>query len=174
MNSNTIINYTFRWILILTVQVLLLKRIDMMGGWFYYMSILLYPILIIILPLRLSTITVMAIGFLTGLYIDMFYDSLGVHASACVFLGFTRGIVLAIISPREGYNVSYSPTIHQFGLLWFVRYTSILMGLFLFFYFSMEAFTFYYIFDIIGKTIISFIVSMIFIIIYMFIFNPKE
>ena len=127
-----------------------------------------------LLPLRYSTVAVMTIGFFTGLVVDVFYDSIGVHASACVFLGFIRPFAFSMLSPREGYNVNLSPTLNQFGMGWFVRYAGILLTAFLFFYFSVEAFTFVKILDILAKTIVSFFTTMIFIMVYMMIFNPKE
>lgn len=163
-----------RWVVFILVQVLILNRIAFFDGWLHDMSILFYPLFIMLLPLRFSTVMVMTIGFCTGLIVDIFYDSLGIHASACVFLGFIRPIVFSLLSPREGYNVNLSPTLNQFGIGWFVRYASILLAAFLFFYFSVEAFTFVKIGDILAKTIISFVTTMVFIMVFMMIFNPKE
>lgn len=172
--NNSIVQNVIRWVVFILIQVLILKRIAFFDGWLHYMSILFYPLFIMLLPLRFSTVVVMTIGFFTGLIVDVFYDSPGIHASACVFIGFIRPIVFSLLSPREGYNVNLSPTLNQFGLGWFVRYASILLAAFLFFYFSVEAFTFVKIGSILAKTIISFVATMIFIMVYMMIFNPKE
>ena len=172
--NNTIIQNVVRWVVFILLQVLILKRMELFGGTLQYMSILFYPLFIMLLPLRYSTVAVMTIGFFTGLVVDVFYDSIGVHASACVFLGFIRPLAFSMLSPREGYNVNLSPTLNQFGMGWFVRYAGILLAAFLFFYFSVEAFTFVKILNILAKTIISFFTTMIFIMVYMMIFNPKE
>ena len=172
--NNLSVQVGIRWLVFILLQVLLLKRMELFGGVLQHMSILFYPLFIMLLPLRLSTVTVMTIGFFTGLIVDIFYDSIGVHASACVFLGFIRPFAFSVLSPREGYNVNLSPTLNQFGIGWFIRCSSILLSLFLFFYFSVEAFTFVKILDILAKTIVSFFATMIFIMVYMMIFNPRE
>jgi hypothetical protein len=100
------------------------------------------------------------IGFVVGFTMDMFYNSPGVHMSASVFTAFIRPYVLKYIEPRGGYNVNDSPVSAHLGFTWYITYTSILMLAHLFFYFSIEVFTFYYILEIWLKTLFSFIFSM--------------
>jgi len=97
-----------------------------------------------------------------------------VHASASVFTAFCRPFVLYQLEPPGGYNINYSPTKSRQGLPWFLRYSGTLMLGHMFFYFSVEAFTFFYIVDILLKTFFGFIFSMIFVLIITFIFNPKD
>ncbi len=172
--NNAIVQNVIRWVAFVLIQVLVLKQIEINTSWFHYMSILFYPLFIILLPLRYSTINVMVIGFFTGLIVDVFYDSIGVHAASCVFLAFIRPFAFTILSPREGYSVDLSPTAHKLSFPWFVRFSGLLMLSFCFFYFSVEAFTFAYIGQILLKTGVSFIFSMILILAFMMIFNPKE
>lgn len=172
--SNLVLNNIFRFLGLVALQVLILKRIGL--GWdnAQYLHVLLYPLFILLLPLRTPKPAVMLLAFLLGITIDIFYDSPGIHASASVFIGFARSFVLKQLEPRGGYNVNFSPTRQRMGIEWFLRYASIMMAAHLFFYFSVEAFTFYYIVDILLKTLVSFVASMVFIIIYMFLFNPLD
>lgn len=172
--NNVIVQNIIRWFLLVFFQVLIFKRIELNGGIFHYLQIILYPLFIILLPLRISSFLVMALAFVTGVVVDIFYDSIGVHAAALVFLAFIRPVVLSVLEPREGYNVNYSPTKKKLGMLWFMQYAGILIGAFLFFYFSVEAFTFVYIGDILLKTVLSFLVTMSFIAMYMLIFDPEQ
>jgi len=172
--NNAIVQNAIRWVAFVLIQVLILKQMEVTTGWFHNMSILFYPLFIILLPLRYSTISVMIIGFFTGLIVDVFYDSIGIHAASCVFLAFFRPFAFTILSPREGYNVDLSPTAHKLSFPWFIRFSGILMFSFCFFYFSVEAFTFVFIGQILIKTILSFIFSMILILAFMMIFNPKQ
>ena len=173
MSSITITN-GFRFIGLLLLQALILKRISI--GWegYLYINILLYPLFILLLPFKTPAPLVIFLGFILGLAVDLFYSSPGIHASALVFTSFLRGIVLDQMEPRGGYNLTFSPTKERMGFNWFMRYSSILMLLHLFFYFSVEVFTFVYIFSILLKTFFSFIFSMLFVIIVMFLFNPKD
>jgi hypothetical protein len=127
-----------------------------------------------LLPLRTPKALVIFLSFVIGLTVDFLYDTLGVHASAAVFTGFVRSLVLKMFEPRGAYNMSYSPTIARMGLAWFVRYAAILMFAHIFFYYSVEAFTFVYIADILIKTFVSFFASMVFIMIFQLLFNPQE
>ena len=114
------------------------------------------------------------IGFALGLVIDLFYESPGVHMSACVFIAFVRPWVLKAMEPRGGYPVNSNPNAHDFGLVWFMQYSAILLALFLFFYFSVEVFTYARFFEILLKTLSSFVVSFLAILFYITIFNPRN
>ena len=173
MNS-TIITNIVRFVSLVLLQGLVFKNIGV--GWetFPYLHIIVFPLFILLLPLRTPKTLVIFLAFVIGISVDFLYDTLGVHASAAVFTGFARSLVLRMLEPRGAYNMSYSPTIAKMGLGWFVQYVSILMFVHIFFYFSVEAFTFVYIVDILIKTFVSFFASMVFIMIFQLLFNPKE
>lgn len=165
MKNNTV-RYIVWFIILTLLQVTVFRHINF--GWsnFNYVHIFIYPIFILILPLRTPTSVIMLSAFVMGLIIDIFYDSYGVHASALVFMGFMRMIVLNLMEPREGYSVNAHPTISEHGISWYLIYSSIMLFLFLFFYFSVEAFTYVYFFTIWLKTIFSLFFSYIFVIIH--------
>jgi hypothetical protein len=112
-------------------------------------------------------------AFVLGIAVDMFYDSPGLHASALVLLAYIRKYILKFLEPVDGYSIESTPTIRKYGFNWFLIYSSLLMFIHLFVFFSLEAFSFVYFFDIILKTIFSFIFSQIIIIVYVLILNPK-
>ncbi len=173
MNS-TIFKNIVRFVLLVLVQVLVFSRINIGGDNFNYAQVFIYPIFIMLLPIRtLHTVSIL-LGFLLGFTIDIFYNSLGVHASACVFMAFIRPYVLSALEPRGGYNVNLSPTKSHFGFPWFAIYSGILLFAHLFFYFSVEAFTFYYFWEIMLRTILSFFISAFFVIMYQYLFDPRE
>lgn len=169
--NNAIFTNGLRFIGLLLLQVLVFQGFSLS---FTYIHIIIFPIFILLLPIQTPRTLVIFLGFVIGLSVDIFYGSLGVHASATVFTAFIRQPVMALLEPRGGYNVNFSPTKQRMGLDWFVQYSGILMFIHLFFYFSVEAFTFFYIGTILLKTVISFVLSMIFIIMYQFIFNPLD
>lgn len=173
MNSIILANL-YRFIGLVLLQGLVFQSIG--TGWegFPYLYVIVFPIFIFLLPLRAPLPLIILLGFVTGLFVDIFYDTLGLHASAAVFTAYARSIVLKILEPRGGYNVNLSPTAQNPGIRWFFQYSAILMFLHLFFYFSVEAFTFVFLLDILKKTIVSFMVSMLFIAIFQLIFNPRE
>ncbi len=172
--SNIVATNGLRFIIFVLIQVLVLKGIDIGGANFNYISIIIYPLFIILLPLRTPHSILVLLGFLLGMCIDIFYDSYGIHASASVFSGYIRPYVLRLFAPKGGYNLNYSPVANRYGFNWFIAYAATMLFLHLFFYFSVDAFTFYYISDIALRTISTFIISLLIIIVYQVIFNPKE
>lgn len=173
MNS-TFLSNGARFLGLLLLQVLVLKRISFEFEDFNYINVIVYPVFILLLPIRTPHALLVFLGFLIGFSVDVFYDSLGVHASAGAFSAWIRPYVLSILEPRGGYNINHSPTKHRFGFVWFFQYALIIMLAHLAFYFSVEAFAFKYFITIILKTISSFLISMIFVIMYQFLFDPKD
>ena len=47
-----------------------------------------YLLIILHLPVNISTISLLVISFLVGLTVDMFYDTGGIHAVGTTFIGF--------------------------------------------------------------------------------------
>lgn len=173
MNNTTIIVHVVRFFVLAIAQVLIFKRIAFNWGDFAFIHFMIYPLFIILLPIKTPRPLVILSGFMIGLFVDLFYDSPGIHASAGVFTGYVRGLVLDFIEPYEGYNTNDSPTLVNMGLSWFMTFASILLGLHLFWYFSVEAFSFVYIFEILMNTIFSFIASFIIVMLVLLIFRPK-
>lgn len=174
MNRETL-RHIIRGILFLIVQVLILKRISSGNQWLWlYADIFIYPITILLLPIRMTRHYVILIGFLLGLFIDMFYDTVGVHAFALTAMAYARGIVLAYLEPRGGYQLTMSPTRHSMGINWLMAYTAICVFVFVFLYFTAEIFTFVYIGKILLKTFLTFLLSMMIIMGYHLLFNPRK
>lgn len=157
-------------VIIVLVQILLLKNIQIVVFDRFTLSVLIYPAVVVFLPVELRRSAVVLIAFFLGLFIDSFYDSPGVHTAALVLTGFFRGTILRLIEPRQGYrnNVAISPK--AYGLSWFLYYLGVLLFVHIFTYFSLDAFTFVYIVKILVNTLMSFIVSYLIITLYKMIF----
>jgi len=176
MNSKVILSNAFRFVLIVLLQVFILKHIGLTLYDRPSFQVLLYPLFLMILPLKMPRIALMLLGFLMGILIDLFYTPLGLHAGALVFTAYARHWILSLpfLKPRDGYNLNQSPTIKRMGRPWFLKYASLLLLLHTFVYFSLEAFTFAYIADILWQTFTSFGISIIFVFIFMEVFNPED
>lgn len=90
---------------------------------------LLYVSVILLLPIDMNGVAVMLWGLVLGLSIDLIYDTMGIHAAACVFMGFMRNYVLSANRPSGGYEPSMYPTISSMGFSWFFTYAVSLIGL---------------------------------------------
>jgi hypothetical protein len=130
--TTEIIKNIIRAVLLILLQVLVIQNINL-GP---YIIMLPYVLIILILPFETPRLLMLFLSFLTGLIIDFFYDSSGLHASACTLMGFARYYVLKYISPREGYEPGVRPTVEDMGLAWYLSYagTLVLLHHLLFFY----------------------------------------
>ena len=162
-----------RLILLILLQVLIFKQLNIGSVQFNYIQVIIYPLFLMLLPIGIGKGWLLIVSFAVGLAIDMFYDSPGVHASASVLTGFIRPFVLQLMEPRGGYKVNAIPTKAEFGDNWFLRYASLLLIAHLLIYFSMEVFTLTELDYILLKTFFTFLPSMLLIIIYMYILNPR-
>ncbi len=170
---NQVVKYIISFFLITLFQVLILKRIDINFNRFQYFHLIIYPLFMMILPIRTPKSLMVVIGFFLGLFIDFFYDSPGVHACAASLTAFLRSYVLKIIEPNEGYNTTAIPSIRTFTLGGFFIYASILLLVHLLVYFSLEAFSFIFIGEILLRTIFSFIISIILLMLIQLIFSRR-
>ena len=164
--NNPIIKNIIRAVIFILIQVLVLRRIGIGGASFNYISLLLYPIILVLLPMNTSRNILILSGFVLGIIIDFFYDSPGVHAATCTAIGFIRPYLLNILTPRGGYNVGYQLVPARYGYNWFLKYAGGLVFLHLLIYFSLLLFSPVYVVQILLRTISSFLFSMLFILIY--------
>jgi hypothetical protein len=65
----------------------------------------------------------MLAGFLLGFTVDIFYDSMGLHALATVMMAYLRNYWLSAITPQGGYENNATATIAANGLQWFLVYS---------------------------------------------------
>ncbi len=157
----------FRFIFLLLLQGLVLQGID-----FKYINIFVYPIFLFLLPLELPHGLLILFSFMMGISVDLFYNSFGLHAAAMVGLAFIRPLLCALVEPRGGYEVAQTLTKHSLGLRWFFKYSALLCFVHLFFVTVLEDLGFSWLW--LGRLLLGFVLSMILIILYQFIFNPKR
>jgi rod shape-determining protein MreD len=120
---NNVIRYSLLFIVLISVQVLLLNNIHL-GG---YINPFLYVALILVFPVRFPGIPLLLIAFVTGLLVDVFSNTMGMHAAATLFMAYSRPGILKLIAPREGYESEARPLIKEQGLAWFITYASIMV-----------------------------------------------
>lgn len=121
--------------LYLLAQVLLLKNLVLFNTSFCF----LYVAFILLLPIEINQLLLMGIAFLLGFSIDIFYDSLGLHALSLVLIAYLRNYWLSSITPQGGYDSGEGPTLAVNGFQWFLVYTIPMVFLHHFVLFFVEA-----------------------------------
>jgi rod shape-determining protein MreD len=157
---NKLTSNILRFILVIVLQVAILNNIDI-GG---YAKPFMYILFILLLPFETPKWLLLVSSFFIGIIIDIFSDSIGIHAFTSVFIAFLRPYVLQYFAPSEGYFLS-TPLKNNFGLAWFVRYITFLTIIHSIIFFFLEAFSFEFFFTSLLKAILSSIFTIILIII---------
>ena len=174
MNASSNMRIVIWGIVYLFIQVLIMRGINLGWGGAIYIQVLFYPIFLLTLPFRISNNGLLFIAFVFGMILDFFYDSPGVHTAACVFTAFVRKWVVAALEPRGGYGTTASPTFDNMGMGWFLSYSSILVFSHTLVYFCAEIFTIAYIGTILMKTIFTFLLSYVVILLFHYVISPID
>ncbi|WP_448702572.1 rod shape-determining protein MreD [Mucilaginibacter sp. AW1-3] len=134
--SRTILINLVRFIVLVFLQVFLFKNITL-----YNLSIP-YPyiLFILLLPFEIPNLALFPLAFLTGLTIDAFYDTPGLHAAACTLLAFVRVSFINITVQKDGFDNEPEPTLSIMGFRWFFTYILVLTLIHHFFLFNLEVF----------------------------------
>lgn len=117
---NTILRFSAIIFILILLQLLVLNNIQFSG----YINPYVYIMIVLLLPSVTPSWLLLIVSFLTGLIIDLFSGSPGMHASATLLAGFSRPFVLRLISPRDGYEAGSDLSMAAYGLRWFFIYTA--------------------------------------------------
>lgn len=156
-----VLRIILRFIVLVAIQVLVLNNIQL-GG---FINPYLYVLFLLRLPVRTPRLLLLVIAMATGLTIDMFQNTMGMHAMACVVLAYFRPGWLKIIAPRDGYETDAEPSIRKFGPGWFIAYASVMVLIHHLFLFYIEVFRFSEFFSTLLRVVLSSIVTLLLIII---------
>lgn len=159
----------FRFVFLILLQVWVLNNIQFSG----FINPYLYVLFILLLPFETPGWLVILLSFFLGLSVDMFTDTIGMHASASVFMGFARSYVLQSISPRDGYETGTYPRVYYYGILWFIKYALLLVFLHHLFLFTIEVFNFNTFHLVLLRTMLSTIFTTILVLLSQFIIFRK-
>jgi cell shape-determining protein MreD len=153
-------------LILILLQVLIVQNIRM-GS---YIILFPYVLFILLLPFETPKLVVLLCAFITGLTIDMFYDTAGMHAAACTLIGFLRYYILKLLSPREGYEPGHTPNVDSMGPVWFITYSALIIFIHHLFFFYMEIFRFSEFFSTFFRVILSTIGTFCFVYVVQFLF----
>lgn len=159
-----------RFVVLVGLQVTILNNIQLSG----YINPYLYILFILLFPVKFPKVPAMIIAFMLGLTIDMFTNTIGIHAAASVFMAYARPFVLKVFSPRDGYETDASPNIKDLGLQWWLAYSSVMVLIHHFALFYMEAFRFSEFFNTFVRILLSSVTTLFLILITQFLFGKSK
>ncbi|WP_299777264.1 rod shape-determining protein MreD [uncultured Formosa sp.] len=167
MNSN-VISQILKFIALVLVQVLILNHINFLG----YINPYLYIIFIILYPIKNNRLVLLLLSFLLGIIIDVFSDSGGIHAAACVTIAYMRPLAL-----KWSFGTVYEHQTIKFNNVDFgakLMYISILTGVHHLVLFLLEVFNFSETLLTLQKTLFSSIFTILQCVIVTIIFSKRS
>ncbi len=122
MSTQSLIKIIGAIVLYLFLQVFVVRNLVFfeVGFCFLYISVILF------LPNTVPVSGVLIIAFVVGLVIDIFSNTAGLHASACVLIAFLRSYILKILFPTRGLETELVISLEGLGTERFIRYIVIM------------------------------------------------
>lgn len=167
MNSIALVNI-FRFVLLLAIQILVFNNMDFWG----YVSAFPYILFIILYPVNGNKYGLLLSSFFLGIIMDLFCNSGGVHATACVLLAYFRPAFF-----KFSFGLSYEyQTIRLNDVLTPERFTFILLAVIThnFTLFILESFQISFILDVLLRTLLSTMFTIISCIILIYLIKPNK
>jgi len=168
------VNYIVKNIIRLLIFVLVQGLIFGQLNFGYGIHPMIYPLFIILLPFDTRPITLMFLAFLTGIGVDFFMNTFGLHASAAVLIAYIRPSVFKRFSPREDYDVLKEPIASEWGYAWFIKVSGTLVLIHHFWFFLLEYFKWSAWKEILLSTVLSAILTLIIFIVIQILFFKKS
>ena len=160
---NLVIKNTIRLILMMFIQAFIMQRIPPLHQFivpYFYFAFILW------LPFKISRMQLLWIAFLTGLLLDMFYKTPGLHATASLLIGYTRPFLITLLLPKEATEWgNQEPTQKNMGSVPYWTYMVFMTLLHHFWMILLEWMQFGSFFYFIGKLIATSLLSLLLILI---------
>ena len=167
MNS-ALLNNLARFILLLAAQILLFNNINFLG----YINPYPYILFIILFPVNGNKFGLLAASFLIGLLMDMFLNSGGVHATSCLALAFFRPAIF-----KFSFGLSYEyQTVRLNDVVTPERFSFLFLAVVLHHItlFILEIFTLNFFFNIIVRTLLSTLFTLIISLLIIYLIKPNK
>ena len=162
------LNIAARFVILILAQVLIFNHINFMG----YINPYVYVLFVILYPANNTRTLFVVLAFLLGLCVDVFSDSGGVHAAACVTIAYIRPVFL-----KFSFGTVYDYQSIKFDQIDFgnkLTYFSALIFIHHLILFSLEIFNISKILLILEKTLFSGIFTILLCLIISTLFSPKR
>jgi rod shape-determining protein MreD len=161
-----------RLVLFILIQAFVLNQIPPLHQ---YITPYIYFLFILWLPFNISRPALLIVSFITGICLDFFTKTPGMHAAACVLMGYIRPFLVNILMPQQGVEFNYKePSATSLGVAQYATYVSALTFIHHLSLFTIQAFQFGNILYLILKTLGSLVISLLLILVIEVIFVRKQ
>lgn len=169
--QNGLLRHLGYFVLFMVIQITIMNNINFWG----YINPYIYVMFILLLPFDIKGWALLILAFGTGLLVDMFSDTQGMHAAACVLMAFARPAVINMITSRTDFDPGSIPQISLLGTRWVIIYSLTLILLHHTLLFFLEIFRFSDFFLTIGRILASSGFTFIMVMLgFFFLDNPGK
>ena len=126
---------------LLLVQVFFIDQLDI-GRANFFISPLVYGLVIICLPPSIERWLLMALALVMGLSIDLFRNTIGLNMSSLVFVAFFKNPLLNFIFSKDGYDPIKELNFNTIGWVNFLYYSILITFFHHFWFYTIEEFHF--------------------------------
>ena len=167
MNS-ALLNNIARFILLLAAQIVIFNNFNLFG----FINPYPYILFIFLYPVNANKNGLILASFLLGITMDLFCNSGGVHAAACVVLAYLRPQIF-----KFAFGLSYEyQTVKLNDVLTPERFSFIITAIIIhhFVLFFLEIFSFILILEMLLRTLLSTMFTVIMSIVIIYLIKPKK
>lgn len=157
-------------LILIPLQVFILDNINFGGSVNPY----LYVLFILLLPFETPGWLLLVLAFMLGIIIDIFSGTIGMHASATVFMAFLRPYVIRSVSANKEFESGMKITIFETGFRWFFFYTLLLVFAHHIVLFYVEVFRFSGFFHTLLRVLYSTLFTTLLIIVFQYLFAYRK
>lgn len=168
--NNPLVKNIIRFVVLILIQVLVLNNMNL-GG---YMHPYIYVLFILLLPARINRSLLLIIAFITGLTIDYFANTLGLHASASVFMAYLRPGTINLFFRNYEFASEEEPGPKSIGFGGFSKYTFVLVFAHQLILFYLEVLSFNNFFHTFTRVALSTILTTAIILISIMFFSKRK
>ncbi len=166
--KNSFLTNSIRFIALLLAQIFVFNNIDFLG----YLNPYPYVLFVLVFPFNANRSLYLCIAFLTGLTLDMFGNSGGIHAAACVFIAYFRPIALRLtFGVSYEYNAIKLPNVSLYERIVYISSLVFIHHLVLF---SLEVFNTSNILYILKKTLFTGIFTSFLCLLFNILFSSRK
>jgi hypothetical protein len=123
MNPNDIARSVLRWLIYVLLHIFVARHLVL----FNYSFCFIYVGAILFLPIEINPTALLVIGFLTGVVIDSFDNTLGLHAVATVLIAYLRPIIIRYQLGQKLTEGRLQLSVRELGLPAFLSFAILLI-----------------------------------------------
>ena len=164
--ANKVFRILIAYILLLLLQVFVVGKLNI--------TPLIQPNILLLffltLPINMRPVPILLMGFIGGLFFDMFNNSAGFNSTAMLLMCYARIYYIRSFAHFDVVESGIDPGLNTMGYRWFILYASVMVFVYHIVYAFIESFGFRYIPENILSAVLSGAVSLGLILLFQLLF----